>query len=110
MAAELTRAYLLSSNLPSVPARLVIDRLRRGLAVEDRVEFGAHLGQRIRLIARLCGVGNQIIKLIVARARLFLRPADEAITLGADRLPEPSGARVGVIGIAAHARDRKSVV
>src|SRR3546814_2868158 len=62
--------YLLSSNLPSVPARLAIDRLRRGLAVEDRVEFGAHLGQRIRLVARLCGVGNQIIKLIVARARL----------------------------------------
>src|SRR3546814_2311779 len=64
-AAELPRPYLLSSNLPSVPARLAIDRLRRGLAVEDRVEFGAHLGQRIRLIARLCGVGNQIIKLIV---------------------------------------------
>src|SRR3546814_13631133 len=77
-AAELPRPYLLSSNLPSVPARLAIDRLRRGLAVEDRVEFGAHLGQRIRLVARLCGVGNQIIKLIVARARLFLRPADRS--------------------------------
>src|SRR3546814_102032 len=102
-AAELPRPYLLSSNLPSVPARLAIDRLRRGLAVEDRVEFGAHLGQRIRLVARLCGVGNQIIKLIVARARLFLRQEDEAITLGADRLPETPRARIGVI-------ERESVV
>src|SRR3546814_2638195 len=90
----------LCARTSSVPARLAIDRLRRGLGVEDRIEFGAHLGQRVCPIARLLGVGDEVIELIVARAGLFLRPADEAVTLGADRLPEPSRARIGVIGIA----------